>query len=90
MCSQYAFRKLAAKHNPLVLKFAREKHISDNEEFKLLFTHMAASGNPGGGDVLDGPARRSAASSDCDCRMRPYDGDYETTPPDPTTPPGTT
>jgi predicted SnoaL-like aldol condensation-catalyzing enzyme len=46
------------QHNPLVLKFATEKHISDYEEFKLLFTQMAASGNPGGGTVLDGPARR--------------------------------
>jgi hypothetical protein len=46
------------QHNPLVLKLAREKHTRDYEEFKLLFTQMAASGNPGGGDVLDGPARR--------------------------------
>src|ERR1700678_70180 len=28
------------QHNPLVLKSAREKHVSDYEEFKLLFTHM--------------------------------------------------
>ena len=93
MCSQYAFRKLAAKHNPLVLKFAREKHISDNEEFKLLFTHMAASGEPGGGDVLDGPARRGGGApqavivtAECDL----VTAIIRHTPPDPTTPPGTT
>jgi hypothetical protein len=33
-------------HNPLALKFAREKHISDYEEFKQLFTAVAASANP--------------------------------------------
>ena len=46
------------QHNPLVLKFATEKHISDYEAFKLLFTQMALSGSPSGGDVLDGPDRR--------------------------------
>ncbi len=45
------------QHNPLVVKSAAEKHISDYEEFKLLFTRAAAAGNPGETNVLDGPAR---------------------------------
>jgi predicted SnoaL-like aldol condensation-catalyzing enzyme len=45
------------QHNPLVVKAAAEKHISDYEEFKLLFTRAAAAGNPGETNVLDGPAR---------------------------------
>ena len=46
------------QHNPLALKFAQEKHISDYEEFKQLFTAAAASSNPGGTNTLDSPARR--------------------------------
>jgi hypothetical protein len=68
------------QHNPLVLKLAREKHTSDYEEFKLLFTQMAASGSPGGGDVLDGPARRGGrtpqvmiVTAECDQAT----GDYQ-------------
>jgi len=34
----------------------QEKHINDYEEFKLLFTRIGTLGNPGGGNVLDGPA----------------------------------
>jgi predicted SnoaL-like aldol condensation-catalyzing enzyme len=59
------------QHNPLVLKAAAEKHISDYEEFKRLFTAIAASANPARGDVLDGPARRKApqvviVTAECD------------------------
>ena len=81
------------QHNPLVLKSATEKHISDYEEFKLLFTQMAASGNPGGGDVLDGPARRGGrapqaviVTAECDL----VTAIIRQTRPDPTAPPGTT
>jgi predicted SnoaL-like aldol condensation-catalyzing enzyme len=81
------------QHNPLVLKLAREKHTSDYEEFKLLFTQMAASGNPGGGDVFDGPARRGGrapqvvfVTAECDL----VTAIIRHTPPDPTAPPGTT
>lgn len=45
------------QHNPLALKFAQEKHISDYEEFKQLFTAAAASSNPGGTNTLDSLAR---------------------------------
>jgi predicted SnoaL-like aldol condensation-catalyzing enzyme len=59
------------QHNPLVLKAAAEKHISDYEEFKRLFTAIAASANLARGDVLDGPARRKApevviVTAECD------------------------
>jgi predicted SnoaL-like aldol condensation-catalyzing enzyme len=81
------------QHNPLVLKAAVEKHISDYEEFKLLFTRMAAAGNPGGGDVLDGPARRGGraphvviATAECDL----VTAIVRNRPPDPTASPGTT
>jgi predicted SnoaL-like aldol condensation-catalyzing enzyme len=81
------------QHNPLVLKLARERHTSDYEEFKLLFTQMAASGNPGGSYVLDGPARRGGrapqvviATAECDL----VTAIIRHTPPDPTAPPGTT
>ncbi len=77
------------QHNPLVLKFAKEKHISDYEEFKLLFTQMAASGDPGGGDVLDGPARRGGrapqaviVTAECDL----VTAIIRHTPPNPTAP----
>lgn len=46
------------QHNPLALKLGAEKHISDYEEFKQLFTGIAAADNPGNTNVLDGPARR--------------------------------
>jgi predicted SnoaL-like aldol condensation-catalyzing enzyme len=46
------------QHNPAVLKAAQEKHISDYEEFKHLFTRIAALSNPGSTNVLDGPARQ--------------------------------
>jgi predicted SnoaL-like aldol condensation-catalyzing enzyme len=81
------------QHNPLVLKAAAEKHSSDYEEFKLLFTRMAAAGNPGGGDVLDGPARRGGraphvviATAECDL----VTAIVRNTRPDPTALPGTT
>jgi predicted SnoaL-like aldol condensation-catalyzing enzyme len=81
------------QHNPLVLKFATEKHISDYEEFKLLFTQMAALDNSGGGEVLDGPARRGGrapqaviVTAECDL----VTAIIRHTPPDPTAPPGTT
>ena len=46
------------QHNPLALKFAREKHVSDYEEFRQLFSAMAVSANPGSKNILEGPARR--------------------------------
>ena len=46
------------QHNPLALKLAAEKHISDYEEFRQLFTAMAMSGNPSSANLLDSPARR--------------------------------
>jgi len=82
-----------SQHNPLVLKPATERHVSDYEEFKLLFTEMAASGNPGGGNVLDGPARPGGrapqaviVTAECDL----VTAIVRHTPPDPTAPPGTT
>jgi predicted SnoaL-like aldol condensation-catalyzing enzyme len=81
------------QHNPLVWKAAREKHLSDYDEFKLLFTQMAASGNANGGDVLDGPVRRDGrapqvaiVTAECDL----VTAIVRHTPPDPTAPPGTT
>jgi len=81
------------QHNPLVLKSAAEKHISDYEEFKLLFTGIAASGNLGGGNVLDSPARRGGrapqvviATAECDL----VTAIVRNTRPDPTASPGTT
>jgi predicted SnoaL-like aldol condensation-catalyzing enzyme len=81
------------QHNPLVLKAAREKHISDYDEFKLLFTQMAASGNPSGGDVLDGPARQGGRGPQVAIVTAEYDlvtAIVRHTSPDPTAPPGTT
>ena len=81
------------QHNPLVLKFATEKHISDYEAFKLLFTKMAPSYNPSGADVLDGPARRGGrapqaviVTAECDL----VTAIIRHTPPDPTASPETT
>jgi predicted SnoaL-like aldol condensation-catalyzing enzyme len=61
------------QHNPLALKFAAEKHISDYEEFKQLFTAVAASSNPGSANLLDSPVRRGGrapnvviVTADCD------------------------
>lgn len=81
------------QHNPAVLKAATEKHISDYEEFKLLFTRIAALGNPGGGNVLDGPARQGGRAplavivlAECDL----VTAIIKNTPQDPTATPGTT
>lgn len=81
------------QHNPLVLKSAAEKHISDYDEFKLLFTRMAASGNPGGVDILDGPARRGGRAPQvvivtAECHL--VTAIVSNTRPDPTAVPGTT
>lgn len=46
------------QHNPLALKLAQEKHISDYDEFKQLFIAMAPSPSPDSMSKLDGPARR--------------------------------
>lgn len=79
-------------HNPLALKFAREKHISDYEEFKQLFTAVAASANPASTNYLDGPARPGGRAphvviltADCDL----VTAIVQYTRPDPTAPPGT-
>lgn len=81
------------QHNPLALKFAQEKHISDYEEFKQLFTAMAASANPDSTDKLDGPARRGGraphvviVTAECDL----VTAIVQNTRPDPTAPQGTT
>lgn len=81
------------QHNPLALKFAQEKHISDYEEFKQLFTAMAASANPDSANKLDGPARRGGRAphvvimtAECDL----VTAIVQNTRPDPTAPPGTT
>jgi predicted SnoaL-like aldol condensation-catalyzing enzyme len=79
------------QHNPLALKFAAEKHISDYEEFKQLFTAMAASGNPGNANLLDSPARRGGraphlviVTAECDL----VTAIVRSTRPDPTAPRG--
>ena len=80
------------QHNPLALKFAQEKHISDYEEFKQLFIGFAVSANPGSANNLDGPARRGGRAphvviltADCDL----VTAIVQNTCPDPTAP-GTT
>lgn len=81
------------QHNPLALKFAEEKHISDSEEFKQLFTAVAVSANPGSSNVLDGPARPGGRAphvviltADCDL----VTAIVQYTQSDPTARPGTT
>lgn len=81
------------QHNPLALKFALEKHISDYEEFRQLFIAMAASANPDSKSILDGPARRSGRAphvviltAECDL----VTAIVQNTRQDPTAPPGTT
>jgi predicted SnoaL-like aldol condensation-catalyzing enzyme len=81
------------QHNPLALKLAAEKRISDYEEFKQLFTAMAASGNPSSANLLDGPARRGGraphlviVTAECDL----VTAIVRSTRPDPTVPQGTT
>ena len=81
------------QHNPLALKLAQEKHISDYEEFKQLFTAVSASSNPDIKNKLDGPARRGGraphvviATAECDV----VTVIVQNTRPDPTAPPGTT
>jgi len=81
------------QHNPAVLKAAREKQISDYEEFKRLFTRIATLGNPDGGNVLDGPARQRGRGpqavivvAECDL----VTAIIKSTPRDPTASPGTT
>jgi len=81
------------QHNPLALKLAQEKHISDYEEFSRLFTGIAASANPGSKNTLDGPARQGGRgprvvilTAECDL----VTAIVENTRRDPTAPPGTT
>jgi predicted SnoaL-like aldol condensation-catalyzing enzyme len=81
------------QHNPLALKLAQEKHISDYEEFRQLFTAIAASANPGSTNPLEGPARRGGrgphvviATAECDL----VTVIVENTRSDPTGAPGTT
>ena len=81
------------QHNPVALKFAQEKHISDYEEFRQLFIAMAASANPDIKSILDGPARRGGRAphvviltAECDL----VTAIVQNTRQDPTTPPGTT
>lgn len=81
------------QHNPLALKLGTEKHISDYEEFKQLFTMMASTANPTGANVLDGPARRGGRAphvviltAECDL----VTAIVRNTRPDPTAPSGTT
>ena len=81
------------RHNPLALKLAEEKHISDYEEFRQLFIAMAASDNPDSNNTPDGPARRGGSgphvvivTAECDL----VTAIVENTRPDPTAPPGTT
>ncbi len=81
------------QHNPAVLKAAAEKHISDYEEFKLLFTRIATLGNPGGGNVLDGPARQGGRAPQAIIVLAECDlvtAIIKNTPRDPTATPGTT
>jgi predicted SnoaL-like aldol condensation-catalyzing enzyme len=81
------------QHNPLVVKAAAEKHISDYEEFKLLFTRAAAAGNPGEQNVLDGPARPRGRGPHAVIVMAECDlvtAIIRNTRPDPTRPSGTT
>lgn len=81
------------QHNPLVVKAAAEKHISDYEEFKVLFTHAAARGNPGEANVLDGPARPGGRAPHAVIVMAECDlvtAIIGNTRPDPTGSPGTT
>jgi predicted SnoaL-like aldol condensation-catalyzing enzyme len=81
------------QHNPLVVKAAAEKHISDYEEFKLLFTRAAAAGNPGEANVLDGPARPHGRAPHAVIVMAECDlvtAIIRNTRPDPTASPGTT
>jgi len=77
------------QHNPAVLKAAKEKHISDYEEFKHLFTRIATLSNPGSTNVLDGPARQGGRGpqavivvAECDL----VTAIVRNTPPDPTSP----
>jgi acetamidase/formamidase/predicted SnoaL-like aldol condensation-catalyzing enzyme len=81
------------QHNPLALKFAQEKHINDYEEFKQLFSAVAASANTDSKNILDAPARRGGRAphvviliADCDL----VTAIVQYTRPDPTAPPGTT
>jgi len=81
------------QHNPLVVKAAAEKHISDYEEFKLLFTRAAAMGNPGEANVLDGPARPGGRAPHAVIVMAECDlvtAIIRNTRPDPTASAGTT
>ena len=81
------------QHNPLVVKAAAEKHISDYEEFKLLFTRAASMGNPGEANVLDGPARPGGRAPHAVIVMGECDlvtAIIRNTRPDPTASPGTT
>jgi predicted SnoaL-like aldol condensation-catalyzing enzyme len=81
------------QHNPAVLKAAAEKHISDYEEFKLLFTRIATLGNSGGGNVLDGPARQGGRAPQAVIVLAECDlvtAIIKNTPRDPTASPGTT
>lgn len=80
------------QHNPLALKLGTEKHISDYEEFKQLFTVMASATTPTGANVLDSPARRDGRAphvviltAECDL----VTAIVQNTRPDPTAPPGT-
>ena len=80
------------QHNPIALKLAKEKHLSDYEEFKRLFTGAAASANPDSTNLLDGPARRGGRgpnvvilTAECDL----VTAIVENTANDPTAPPGT-
>jgi predicted SnoaL-like aldol condensation-catalyzing enzyme len=77
------------QHNPAVLKAAKEKHISDYEEFKHLFTRIATLSNQGSANVLDGPARQGGRApqavivvAECDL----VTAIVRNTPPDPTSP----
>lgn len=81
------------QHNPLALKLGQEKHISDSEEFKQLFTAVAASANPDSKNILDGPARPDGRAphvviltADCDL----VTAIVQVTSRDPTAAPGTT
>jgi predicted SnoaL-like aldol condensation-catalyzing enzyme len=81
------------QHNPLALKFAHEKHISDYEEFKQLFTAVAASANPTSTNYLDGPARPGGRAPHvvilaADCDLVTAIVQYRRS--DPIAPPGTT
>jgi predicted SnoaL-like aldol condensation-catalyzing enzyme len=45
------------QHNPLFVKLAAESHISGYEEFKQMFTRMAALEDPKHGGALNSPLR---------------------------------